>query len=75
MVQNIENTIKIKVLGVGGGGNNAAIRIMDENLHNIDTYLINTEISKLKQVNPKNIVQIGRQTTKGLVKNIAPFDE
>ena len=66
MVQNIENTIKIKVLGVGGGGNNAAVRIMDENLQNIDTYLINTEISKLKQINPKNVVQIGKQTTKGL---------
>ncbi|MBO4815601.1 MAG: cell division protein FtsZ [Clostridia bacterium] len=65
-MQNIENTIKIKVIGIGGGGNNAAIRILGENVQNIDTYLLNTEISKLKNINPKNVLQIGKQTTKGL---------
>ena len=65
-MQNIQNTIKIKVIGIGGGGNNAAIRIMGENVQNIDTYLLNTEISKLKKINQKNVLQIGKQTTKGL---------
>ncbi len=65
-MQNIENTIKIKVLGIGGGGNNAAIRIMGDEIQNLDTYLLNTETSKLKRINPKNVLQIGKQTTKGL---------
>ena len=60
------NNIKIKVIGVGGGGNNAAMRIMQDNSQNIETYLINTEISKLRRVNPKSVLQIGKQTTKGL---------
>ena len=63
---NIENTIKIKVIGIGGGGNNAAIRIMDNEVSNMDTYFLNTEISKLKKINPKSVLQIGKQTTKGL---------
>ena len=63
---NIENTMKIKVLGIGGGGNNAAIRIMDDNIQNVDTYLLNTETSKLKKINSGNVIQIGKQTTRGL---------
>ena len=63
----IENTMRIKVLGIGGGGNNAAVRILDDNnAYNIDTYLLNTEISKLKQLNKRNVLQIGKQTTRGL---------
>lgn len=66
MLQTVDSTINIKVIGVGGGGNNAAIRIMDDNVANVETYLLNTETSKLKKINPKNVLQIGRQTTKGL---------
>ena len=63
---NVENTINIKVLGIGGGGNNAATRIMGDNGQNIETYFLNTEISKLRKINPKNVLQIGKQTTRGL---------
>ena len=66
MLQTVDSSINIKVIGVGGGGNNAAIRIMDDNITNVETYLLNTETSKLKKINPKNVLQIGRQTTKGL---------
>ena len=57
---------KIKVIGVGGGGNNAVIRIINEKVQNIQTYLINTETTILKRANTPNIIQIGKQTTKGL---------
>lgn len=66
MVQNVDSTVKIKVIGIGGGGNNAVSRIIEDNVPNIETYLMNTEISKLKQINPRNVLQIGKQTTKGL---------
>ncbi len=65
--ENIDNNVvRIKTIGVGGGGNNAALHIINENVKNIETYLINTEMGILKRTNCDNIVQIGKQTTKGL---------
>ncbi len=65
--ENIDNNVvRIKTIGVGGGGNNAALHIINENVKNIETYLVNTEMGVLKRTNCNNIVQIGKQTTKGL---------
>ena len=65
--ENIDNNVvRIKTIGVGGGGNNAALHIINENVKNIETYLVNTEMGVLKRTNYNNIVQIGKQTTKGL---------
>lgn len=60
--------IKIKVIGIGGGGNNAVIRMIKDKVQNIDTYLFNTEIKILQRSNSitKNTIQIGKETTKGL---------
>lgn len=66
MYKDKENIVKIKVIGVGGGGNNAAIRIINDGVQNIDTYLLNTETGTLKRANTKNVLQIGKQTTNGL---------
>ena len=63
---NIDNDVKIKVIGVGGGGNNAALHIINEKVKNIETYLVNTEMGVLKRTNYRNILQIGKETTKGL---------
>lgn len=70
---NNENQVKIKVFGVGGGGTNAVSRMMLDKIENIDTYLINTEMSILNRnkmtnnkVNPRRVLQIGKETTKGL---------
>ena len=41
--ESVDNGVKIKVIGVGGGGNNAVIHIINENVKNIEPYLINTE--------------------------------
>ncbi len=64
--ENLENTVKIKVIGVGGGGNNAVLHIINEKVKNIESYLINTEMGVLKKTNYRNILQIGKETTKGL---------
>ncbi len=66
MYKDKENIVKIKVIGVGGGGNNAAIRIINDGVQNIDTYLLNTETGTLKRANTRNVLQIGKQTTNGL---------
>lgn len=42
-IKNLENIAKVKIIGVGGGGNNAALRIIDEKVKNVKTYLFNTE--------------------------------
>ena len=65
-MENEINKIKIKIIGIGGGGNNAVNRIVTDNVKNIETYVINTETKILKRANTKNILQIGKETTKGL---------
>ena len=65
-MENEINKIKIKVIGIGGGGNNAVNRIVTDNVKDIETYIINTETKILKRANTKNILQIGKETTKGL---------
>lgn len=65
-IKNLENIAKVKIIGVGGGGNNAALRIIDEKVKNVKTYLFNTECKILKKANSENVLQIGKQETKGL---------
>ena len=65
-VKNTEAIAKIKVIGVGGGGNNAVMRMIADEVPNIETYLFNTETNCLKTANAKNVLQIGKETTKGL---------
>ena len=64
--ENADTGVKIKVIGVGGGGNNAVLHIIDEKVKNIEPYLINTEMGVLRRTNYRNILQIGKETTKGL---------
>lgn len=61
-----DNNVKIKVIGVGGGGNNSVLHIINQKVKNVEPYLINTEIGALKNKNIRNILQIGKETTKGL---------
>lgn len=65
-MSNMQNMVKIKVIGVGGGGNNAVLHIIDEKVQNIQTYLLNTELGALRVTRNRNIIQIGKETTKGL---------
>lgn len=61
-----ENIVKIKVLGVGGGGSNTVATIIKERVENIEPYLINTEMSIVSRTHIKRVLQIGKETTKGL---------
>lgn len=62
----IDTGVKIKVIGVGGGGNNAVLHIINKQVKNIENYLINTEMGILNKINYRNVLQIGKETTKGL---------
>ena len=59
-------TPKIKVIGVGGAGNNAVNRMIEDNVQGVSFYLLNTETGTLKRARTNNVLQIGVETTKGL---------
>ena len=56
----------IRVIGVGGGGNNALQYMMDKNLAGVECMAINTDPQTLERTNAKLKVQIGVRTTNGL---------
>lgn len=57
---------KIKVIGIGGGGNNAVRQMVKDKVKDVDFYFINTELAMLNKTKMENVLQIGKETTKGL---------
>ena len=66
VIDNGQKMIKIKVIGVGGAGNNAINRMIEDKVQNVEFVAINTETKILKLSKAKKVIQIGRQTTAGL---------
>ena len=64
--QNLNNTANIKVVGVGGGGNNAINRMIEAGLQGVDFISINTDAQSLQSSLANKKVQIGSKLTKGL---------
>ena len=62
----MENFARIKVVGVGGGGNNAVNRMITAGLRGVDFIAVNTDKQALflSQANTK--IQIGDKLTRGL---------
>ena len=65
-IRDLDRMLKIKVIGVGGAGNNAINRMIEDNVKGVSFYMINTETGTLKRSRTSNILQIGVQTTRGL---------
>jgi len=57
---------RIKVIGVGGGGNNAVNRMIDSGLKGIEFIAINTDKQALFTSKAEHKVQIGEKLTRGL---------
>ena len=57
---------KIKVIGVGGAGNNAVNRMIDAKLSGVEFISINTDAQALSYSKAENALQIGIKLTKGL---------
>lgn len=73
LLNGITNEIKnaivnIKIIGIGGGGNNVVKRIADISNLDLDLIAVNTDIKQLKSLNSEKIskIQIGASITKGL---------
>lgn len=56
----------IKVIGVGGGGNNAVNRMIDTGVKNVEFIAVNCDAQALKVSKAANKIQIGQKLTKGL---------
>ena len=61
-----ERVVKIKVIGVGGAGNNVINRMIDAGVQGVDFVVINTDKQDLNKSNCKNKVQIGEKLTGGM---------
>lgn len=61
-----EGFAKIKVVGVGGGGNNAVNRMIDTNMSSVEFISINTDKQALLLSKATEKMQIGEKLTKGL---------
>ena len=57
---------KIKVIGVGGGGNNAVKRMKEEGLQGVEFVAVNTDKQILNNLDINTKLQIGSKITKGL---------
>jgi cell division protein FtsZ len=64
--ESIDQSAKIKVVGVGGGGSNAVNTMIDSNLHNVDFIVANTDAQSLRLSKAGVKVQLGGLLTKGL---------
>ncbi len=62
---NFESGVNIKVIGVGGGGNNAVNRMISSNVRGVDFIAINTDRQALIHSAATNKISIGEKITKG----------
>lgn len=62
----------IKVIGVGGGGNNAVNRMIDAQVKGVEFIAVNTETQVLNKSEADNKIQIGEKLTKGLGAGAKP---
>lgn len=61
-----EQSAKIKVIGVGGGGNNAVNRMIEDGVEGVEFIAVNTDAQALKQSIAGITMQIGSSLTRGL---------
>ena len=61
-----DRVVKIKVIGVGGAGNNVINRMIDAGVGGVDFVVVNTDKQDLNKSVCKNKIQIGEKLTGGM---------
>ena len=64
--QGFNHLATLKVIGVGGGGNNAVNRMIDHGMNNVEFIAINTDGQALNLSKAEAKIQIGEKLTRGL---------
>ena len=73
IMPSVENTqARILVIGVGGAGNNAVNRMVDENVQGVELVGVNTDRQALSLCKAETKIQIGEKLTKGLGAGAKP---
>ena len=62
----VEGTATIKVIGVGGAGNNAVNRMVEAGIKGVEFIAVNTDKQQLQQSKAPTKIQIGEKITRGL---------
>ncbi len=68
----VESSAKIIVVGVGGAGNNAVNRMIDENIGGVEFIGVNCDKQALMLCKAPTLIQIGEKLTKGLGAGAQP---
>lgn len=63
---NIDGFATIKVIGVGGGGNNAVNRMIEHGVQGVEFIAVNTDAQALNLSKAETKMQIGAKLTRGL---------
>ncbi|WP_040208878.1 cell division protein FtsZ [Neobacillus jeddahensis] len=63
---NIDQIARIKVIGVGGGGNNAVNRMIEDGIQGVEFIAVNTDAQALNLSKAEIKMQIGASLTRGL---------
>lgn len=63
--ENYESCVNVKVIGVGGGGNNAVNRMIASNIRCVEFIAINTDKQALARSSADHKIAIGEKITKG----------
>lgn len=63
---------RILVVGVGGAGNNAVNRMIEEEIQGVEFVCVNTDQQHLRNCKAQNCIQIGEKLTKGLGAGMIP---
>ena len=61
-----ERVVKIKVIGVGGAGNNVINRMIEAGVEGVDFVVVNTDKQDLNKSTCQNKIQIGEKLTGGM---------
>ena len=72
MNNNTDVAAKILVIGVGGAGNNAVNRMIEEGIGGVEFVCVNTDKQHLKNCKAPQCIQIGEKLTKGLGAGAKP---
>ncbi len=72
MSNETESAAKIIVIGVGGGGNNAVSRMVEDTIVGVEFIGINTDKQDLLRCKAPTTIQIGEKLTKGLGAGAKP---
>ncbi len=67
-----ESAAKIVVIGVGGAGNNAVNRMVEEDISGVEFIGVNTDKQALQLCKAPKLIQIGEKLTKGLGAGAKP---